>query len=168
MSPSLWLAMMLAAAAPSNPELEPARDALRRHEYAHAAELLAALSENGNAEATYQLALLYLPRSHDVGMTADAPRACALLIAAANGGWAKASYTLASQVESGVCVNTGHTAEEWSTSAEKGGFKPHAATIEASAPVEIKDPATLLRRAAQEGDLAKLASLLTKFPAIGQ
>ena len=74
MTTALLLSTLLAAAPAANADLEPARDALRRHEYARAAELLAPLSAQGNAEAAYQLALLYLPRSHDVGLPADAPK----------------------------------------------------------------------------------------------
>ena len=38
--------------------LEPARDAIRHHDYAHATELLRPLAQAGNAEAAYQLAQL--------------------------------------------------------------------------------------------------------------
>ena len=162
---ALLLSTILAAASPSTAALEPARDALRHHDYARGAELLAVLADAGNAEAGYQLALLYLPRSNDMGLPADPTRACQLLVAAAAKGWAKAAYTLASQVESGICKETGRSAEEWSAYAESGGFKSHSATVEAPTSLGLADPATQLRRAAQDGNLQKLASLLSKAPA---
>ncbi|MBS0393812.1 MAG: hypothetical protein JSR54_04255, partial [Proteobacteria bacterium] len=97
---SAWLLTiaLLAGPAAAPAELEPARDALRRHDYARAAQLLQPLAEAGNAEARYQLGLLYLPRSNDMGLPADAPRACQLLAGAAAAGHAKAAFSLAAQV----------------------------------------------------------------------
>ena len=73
LSTLLALTVLLAAPAAPSPELEPARDALRRHQYEHAAALLAPLAEAGNAEARYQLGILYLPRANDVGLPPDPP-----------------------------------------------------------------------------------------------
>ena len=114
MSAALLATLMLAAAPVTPPELEPARDALRRHEYPRAAQLLQALADGGNAEASYQLGLMYLPRSNDVGLPPDPPRACRLLAQAAGAAHAKAAYSLAAQVEAGVCKDTGKSAAEWS------------------------------------------------------
>ena len=83
MSTLLALGVLLAAPAAPPPELEPVRDALRRHEYQRAADLLGPMAEAGNAEARYQLGILYLPRANDVGLPPDAARACRLLVQAA-------------------------------------------------------------------------------------
>jgi hypothetical protein len=154
------------AAAPAAPaaDLEPARDALRRHDYARAAGLLAPLAEAGHAEAEYQLALLYLPRTNDVGLPPDAPRACRLLVAAASAAHAKAAYALAAQVEGGTCPDTGHSAAEWSSLATGAGHGGARGRTETAA-VASADPATLLKRAARDGDLAELGRLLAKSPA---
>ncbi|HUO79987.1 MAG TPA: hypothetical protein VMU00_07575, partial [Steroidobacteraceae bacterium] len=119
--PALAATLLIAAAAAPAPELEPARDALRRHDYARAATLLQALADAGNSEASYQLGLLYLPRSNDVGLPPDPPRACRLLLQAANGAHAKAAYSLAAQVENGVCKDTGRTSAEWASIAAAAG-----------------------------------------------
>ena len=120
-STALVATLLLAAAPAPPPELEPARDALRRHDYPRAAALLQALADGGNPEAGYQLGLLYLPRSNDVGLPPDPPRACRLLLQAANGAHAKAAYSLATQVETGVCKDTGRGAAEWAAIAVAAG-----------------------------------------------
>ena len=165
MTAAFVLSALLLSATQGSPELEPAKDALRRHDYVRSAELLSGLAERGNAEAAYQLALLYLPRSNDVGLPPDAARACHLLVESAGLGWAKAAYTLAAQVESGICPSTGRTAAEWSAVASSAGFAPHAASTAPVEPGAVADPATLLRRWAHDGNLSKLTALLETVPA---
>ena len=162
-SAALLAAMLLAAPTVPAGELEPARDALRRHDYARAAALLAPLADGGDAEAAYQLALLYLPRSTDVGLPPDASRACRLLGQAATSS-SRAAYALAAQVESGTCKDTGRTAGEWSALAAAGGHEAPRAAPPTSVPA-AEDPATLLKRAARAGDLAALNRLLAAVPA---
>jgi uncharacterized protein len=145
-------------------DLEAARDAMRRHEYERAATLLGALAEAGNPDARYQLGLMLLPRSSDVGLAADPQRACALLVQAADAGLAKASFALAAQVDGGVCKDTGRSAEDWSARAAAAGHGGARGVTE-SAPSSVEDPATLLKRAAREGNLSKLKTLLDKVPA---
>jgi len=157
----LILSLMLAAPAA---DLEAARDALRRHEYDRAATLLAALADAGNPDARYQLGLMLLPRSSDVGLPADPQRACALLVEAANAGLAKASFALAAQVDGGVCKQTGRSAEDWSAQAAAAGHGGARGVTEAVAS-SVEDPATLLKRAAREGNLTKLKALLDTVPA---
>ncbi|MBF8292037.1 MAG: hypothetical protein HW392_864, partial [Steroidobacteraceae bacterium] len=61
-------------------DLEPARDAIRRHEYERAVVLLRPLSEAGDAEAAFQLSQLF---RYGRGVARDLPQACQLLEAAA-------------------------------------------------------------------------------------
>ena len=162
---ALVATLLLAGAPASPPELEPARDALRRHDYARAAQLLQVLADGGNAEASYQLGLLYLPRSNDIGLPPDPPRACRLLLQAAGAGHAKAANSLAAQAELGVCKDTGKSAAEWSALATASGYAGARGTQSAAPSAAAEDPATLLKRAARDGDGATLERLLETVPA---
>ena len=166
LSTLLALTVLLAGPAAAPAELEPARDALRRHEYARAAELLSPLAEAGNAEARYQLGVLYLPRTNDVGLPPDPVRACRLLTAAAGADHGKAAHALSAQVESGVCKDTGRTANEWTAVALAAGHGAARGATEAVPTTQgVEDPATLLKRLAREGDLKRLEALLATVKA---
>jgi ankyrin repeat protein len=166
LSTLLALTVLLAAPAAAAPELEPARDALRRHQYDRAAELLAPLAGAGNAEARYQLGILYLPRANDVGLPPDVAKACRLLTQAASADHAKAAHALSAQVESGVCKDTGRTANEWTAVALVAGHSGARGATEAAPPGQgTDDPPTLLKRLAREGDVKRLEALLATVKA---
>ncbi len=165
LSTLLALTVLLAAPAAPSPELEPARDALRRHQYEHAAALLAPLAEAGNAEARYQLGILYLPRANDVGLPPDPARACRLLTQAASADHAKAAHALSAQVESGVCKDTGRSANEWTAVALAAGHGGARGATEAAPTQAVEDPATLLKRLARDGDVKRLEALLAAVKA---
>ncbi len=78
--------------------------ALRQRDYARAAGLLSAPAASGDAEAQYQLGLLYRTGR---GVTVDLPRARDLWLAAAQSGHAAAAYSLAVLLEgdSGVTAD---------------------------------------------------------------
>ena len=157
-------AALLLAAPNADVALEPARDALRRHDFVRAESVLKPLAASGNAEAAYQLGILYLPRTNDIGLPAAPAEACRLLTSAANQSHPKAAYALAAQVQAGTCAVTGKSAEEWRSLATARGYgvKDAAPTL-ASAPAA--DPLTLLKRAARDGDMSSLERLLGQVSA---
>jgi ankyrin repeat protein len=161
----LALTAILAGPVAPAPELEPARDALRRHQYERAAELLAPLAEAGNAEARYQLGILYLPRSNDVGLPPDVARACRWLTLAASADHAKAAHSLSAQVESGVCKGTGRTANDWTAVALAAGHGGARGATEAAPSQDAVDSPTLLKRLARDGDVKRLEALLATVKA---
>jgi len=162
---SVVLAAALLLAVPAaGAELEPARDALRRHDYARAASLLKPLADGGNVEAAYQLGVLYLPRSNDTGLPPQAAEACRLLTTAATQAHARAAYTLASQVAAGNCGDSGRSADEWRAVAIAAGLTATGGAA-ASQAIDSADPVTLLKRAARTGDLQTLEHLLGSVPA---
>ena len=157
-SAALLATLLLAAPAP-DASIEPARDALRRHDFARAETLLKPLAAGGNADAGYQLAILYLPRNNDIGLLANPAEGCRLLIAAASQAHPKAAFALAAQTEAGNCPGSGRTAAEWRAVASAAGYTAK----QASPTLKIgdgADPLTLLKRAARAGDLKALERLL--------
>ena len=141
-------------------DLEPARDAIRRHEYERAVVLLRPLSEAGDAEASFQLSQLF---RYGRGVARDLPQACQLLEAAATAGHARAAGGLAAMLESGECQKSARKADEWRAAAHSAGYAPPAASTnqtEGAATPTIEN----LLRATRSGDLALVRRLLDSQP----
>ena len=138
--------------------LEPARDAIRRHDYAHAVDLMRPLAQAGDAEAEYQLAQLL--RSAE-GIAHDPSAACTLLVDAAQRGHVRAAYSLGTLAENGACPDTGKSSAQWLEVAATGGHAGAADKLRGEAPTA---PDAGLRRAARKGDLPTIRSLLTHTP----
>jgi len=110
-----WLGIQVASGA----GLEPARDAIRRHEYARAAELLRMPAAAGDAESAFLLAqLLRFGR----GVAPDPAEACRLLEGAAGADHVRAAASLAAMLDAGECADSSRSAEDWRRLASAGGF----------------------------------------------
>lgn len=137
-------------------DLEPARDALRRHEYDRAVGLLRPAAETGDAEAAFLLSQLL---RYGRGTPKDLAGSCRLLEASAVTGFARAAGSLAAMLESGECQSSARTADEWREAAQGAGYAPPAAATEQAA--EVVAPTTeQLLRAARAGDLPLVKRLL--------
>jgi hypothetical protein len=141
-------------------DLEPARDALRRHEYERAVSLLTPPARAGDAEAAFQLSqLLRFGR----GAPRDLPEACRLLETSAAAGHPRAAGSLAAMLDSRECNASARTADEWRVLARGAGYAPPAASADAE-PDTAAPSAELLYRAARGGDLAELRRLAGALP----
>ncbi len=141
-------------------DLEPARDALRRHEYERAVGLLRPLSEAGDSEASFQLSQLL---RYGRGVARDLPKACQLLEGSAIAGHARAAGSLAAMLESGECTKSTRTADEWRQAARSAGYAPPAASTNQPESAAASTPEHLLR-AARSGDLPLVQRLLDSQP----
>jgi len=141
-------------------DLEPARDAIRRHEYERAVVLLRPLSEAGDAEASFQLSQLF---RYGRGVARDLPQACQLLEVAATAGHARAAGGLAAMLESGECQKSARKAEEWRASAHSAGYAPPAASTNQAEGTAVPTAEHLLR-AVRAGDLPLVVRLLESQP----
>lgn len=141
-------------------DLEAARDAIRRHEYGRAIELLQPGSDAGDAEASFLLSQL-LRFGH--GTARNLARACQLLESSAVTGHARAAGSLASMIETGECKTSSRTPEDWRAIARNAGYAPPAAST--SQPAERETPTdAFLLRAARAGELPELRRLLGALP----
>ena len=156
----LVLALVTAGGAAHAVDLEPARDALRRHEYSRAVELLRADAQEGDAEAAFMLSQLL---RYGQGAPKDIAEACRLLEASAGAGYSRAASSLAALLESGDCRSSARSAAEWRAAASGSGYPPPAETMDR--PAEQAAPqAEQLLRAARAGDLALVQRLV---PSLG-
>ena len=137
-------------------DLEPARDALRRHEYDRAVGLLRPYAETGDAEAAFLLSQLL---RYGRGTLKDLAGACKLLESSATAGFARSAGSLAAMLESGECPSSARTASEWREAAHGAGYAPPAAAAQQSAEV-VAPTAEQLLRAARAGDLPLVKRLL--------
>jgi ankyrin repeat protein len=137
-------------------DLEPARDALRRHEYDRAVGLLQPPAQAGDAEAAFLLSQLL---RYGRGAPKDLAGACKLLESSASAGFARAAGSLAAMLESRECQSSARTASEWREAAQGAGYSPPAASTEQSAEV-VAPTAEQLLRAARAGDLPLVKRLL--------
>jgi len=157
------IVMLALLAAPCRPaellDLEPAREALRRQQFQAAIELLRPAAAAGNVEAAFLLAQLLRTGR---GGTRDVAESCRLLESSAVLGFARAAGSLAAMLESGECVASSRTADEWRAAADLPGRFP------GSAPPDDTSPASpspeLLFRAARDGDIAGIRRLVTAVP----
>ncbi len=120
----LWLLLILSYPALAA-DLEPARDALRRHEYERAVGLLRPAADAGDAEAAFQLSQLY---RYGRGVARDLQQACRLLEQSATAGHARAAGSLAAMLDSKECASSARTADAWRAAAQSGGYAPPAAS----------------------------------------
>jgi len=142
-------------------ELEPARAAIRIHDYDTAVPLLESLANGGNARAQYQLAALYragtgVPKNHE--------KASYWLQKAAKQGHRNAQYNLGVMYENGWGVTPSETkAHHWYQQAAAQGHpmalkklgKPDASLARMKnmeEPVHTTNPGETLRWAAATGD----------------
>lgn len=155
----LWLLLIVSSPALAA-DLEPARDALRRHEYERAVGLLHPAADSGDAEAAFQLSQLY---RYGRGTARDLRQACRLLEQAATAGHARAAGSLAAMLESKECASSARTADTWRAAARSGGYTPPSAET-AQAGDSAKPVAEQLLRAARAGDLPLVVRLLESQP----
>jgi ankyrin repeat protein len=142
-------------------DLEPARDAVRRHQYELAVELLRSPAAAGDPEAGFMLAQL---QRSGRGVSQNLPEACRLLEQAALAGFIRAAASLASMLDGGDCGASARTAEQWRELATAGGHAPPPVKPGAQVHSDTASQETLLR-AARVGDLAGVRSLLLQLPA---
>jgi TPR repeat protein len=91
------LALVLFGAAQAGP-LEDAKALLQRRDYAAAAEILRPLADRGNAEAQYNLSLMYLEKEQDYAQARVWARK------AAGQGYAPAQAQLGGYYQTGIVV----------------------------------------------------------------
>jgi ankyrin repeat protein len=151
----------LAASAPAfAADLEPARDAVRRHQYELAAQLLQSPDYAGDPEAEFMLAQL---QRFGRGVSQDVPAACRLLEQSALAGYVRAAASLASMLDAGDCKGSVRTSGQWRELAAAGGQVPPPVKATAQAVSGQPAPETLMR-AARAGDAAELRKLLLQLP----
>ncbi|MDH4261279.1 MAG: hypothetical protein OEW16_13385, partial [Gammaproteobacteria bacterium] len=102
----LILALAVAAPVARAADLEPAREATRRHEYERAVILLRPAAAAGDAEAAFMLSQLL---RYGRGVARDLGQACRLLEAAASTAHARAAGSLAAMLDSGECTTSSRT-----------------------------------------------------------
>jgi len=141
-------------------DLEPARDAVRRHQYEQAVELLRAPELAGDPEAGFMLAQLLRAGR---GVPRDLAEACRLLEQSAVAGYIRAAAGMASMLDSGDCESSAHTAAQWRELASAGGHVPAPVKTSAQAVAAQTAPEILLR-AARAGDTAAIDKLLQQLP----
>lgn len=157
---SVLLALLAAPCWPEESlDLEPAREALRRQQFQAAIELLRPAAGAGNAEAAFLLAQLLRTGR---GGTRDPAASCKLLESSAALGFARAAGSLAAMLESGECLESSRTADEWRVAAGlpvrlPGSVPPHGNSPAAASP-------ELLFRAARDGDVAGIRRLVAVVP----
>jgi hypothetical protein len=156
----LTLMLLLIARSARAADLEPARDAIRRHEYALAVSLLRPQAEAGDAEASFQLSQIL---RYGRGVARDLPQACRLLEGAATAGHARAAGSLAAMLESAECATSARTADEWRAAARGAGYAPPGVATEQSHDV-LATSADQLLRATRAGDLPLVLRLLDSQP----
>jgi ankyrin repeat protein len=155
------ISALLAASMPAlAADLEPARDAVRRHQYERAAELLRAPAAAGDPEASFMLAQL---QRFGRGISQDLPEACRLLERSALAGYVRAAASLASMLDAGECTGSVRPAEQWREIAAAGGHEP-APVKPTAGVVPDKTAPEILLRAARAGDLAEVRRLLQQLP----
>jgi ankyrin repeat protein len=154
-------ALLAASSASLAVDLEPARDAVRRHQYERAAELLRSPALAGDPEADFMLAqLLRFGR----GLGQDLAEACRLLEQSALEGYIRAAASLASMLDASECASSVRTAEQWRELAVAGGHAP--APVKSSSQAVVGKPVPeLLLRAARAGDATEVGRLLQQLPA---
>jgi ankyrin repeat protein len=141
-------------------DLEPARDAVRRHQYERAAELLRSPTVASDPEAGFMLAqLLRFGR----GVSRDLPEACSLLEQSALAGYIRSAASLAAMLDASECASSVRTAAQWRELATAGGHAPAPVKSSPQAVAGSAAPESLLR-AARGGDSAEVGKLLQKLP----
>ena len=145
--------------------MEEARTAVRVRDFDTAAHIYTALSERGDMQARYQLAMLYGAGN---GVPRDAVRAAILMQEVAASGDAWAQYNYAQMLDNGSGVPR-------DAAAARNWYERSAAAGNARAALRLKDLQTgtppaaapaAFRRAAQRGDSATLRSLLAANAAV--
>jgi len=153
--------VLLASLAPAlASDLEPARDAVRRHEFERAVQLLGLPATAGDPEAAFMLAQLL---RYGRGVNQDLPETCRLLEQSAAAGLARAAASLAAMLDAGECTASARTAQQWREIAVAGGHTLAPVTKSTPQVSGVPQPEMILR-AARAGNLAETRRLLQLLP----